>query len=108
MSGTCYRYGMEAIDPASLAPDVRGLIESLLRRVAQLEEKSAQQERRIERLKKENKRLRKKLDEALRAGKRQASPFSKGDPRPNPKKPGRKKGDEHGPAAFRPPPDQVD
>ena len=37
-------------------------------------------------------RLRKELEEALRALKRQAAPFSKGGPKPNPQRPGRKPG----------------
>ena len=32
--------------------------------------------------------LRQQLQEALRAGQRQAAPFAKGPPQPNPKKPG--------------------
>jgi len=36
------------------------------------------------------------LDEARRAGKRQAAPFCKGEPRSDPKRPGRKAGDTHG------------
>jgi transposase len=44
------------------------------------------------------------LREALRAGKRQSSPFSKGDPRPDPNKPGRKAGEKHGRHGHRPPP----
>lgn len=36
------------------------------------------------------------LGEARRAGKRQAAPFSKGAPKPEPKRPGRKPGDGHG------------
>ena len=34
-----------------------------------------------------------RLDDALRAGKRQAAPFRKGPPKPDPKPPGRKSGD---------------
>lgn len=52
-------------------------------------------EREIGRLRKENEGLKKKienLEEELRASKRQASPFSKGQPKANPKHPGRKKG----------------
>lgn len=45
-----------------------------------------------------------RLDEALRAGKRQAAPFRKGPPKPDPKPPGRKAGDAHGGHAHRPPP----
>src|SRR5437870_5796858 len=48
------------------------------------------------------------LEEARRAGKRQAGPFSKGDPTPTPKPPGRKAGDAHGPSAFRAVPKVVD
>lgn len=36
------------------------------------------------------------LEEARRSGKRQAAPFSKGDPKQEPKRPGRKSGDAHG------------
>jgi transposase len=45
------------------------------------------------------------LDETRRAGKRQAAPFRKGPPKPDPKTPGRKSGDAHGPHGHRPPPD---
>jgi transposase len=53
--------------------------------------------------------LTRKLDEAVRAGKRQAAPFRKGLPEPDPKTPGRKSGDAHGKHGHRPlpPPDQV-
>src|ERR1043165_220729 len=40
--------------------------------------------------------LTRKLEEATRAGKRQAAPFRKGPPKPNPKTPGRKPGGAHG------------
>jgi len=68
----------------------------------------ASQARRIEELETENRELRTALDEARRAGKRQASPFSKGEPKPDPKRPGRKRGKDHGRASFRGPPDHVD
>src|SRR3954454_14713600 len=48
--------------------------------------------------------LTRKLDEATRAGKRQAAPFRKGPPKPNPKAPGRKSGDAHGTHGHRPAP----
>jgi transposase len=48
--------------------------------------------------------LTRKLEEALRAGKRQAAPFRKDPPKPNPKTPGRKSGDAHGTHGHRPPP----
>jgi transposase len=49
--------------------------------------------------------LQAQLEAALRAGKRQATPFSKGTPKAKPKKPGRKKGH---PAAHRRQPEHVD
>jgi transposase len=48
------------------------------------------------------------LDEQRRAGKRQAAPFAKGPPRPEPKKPGRKPGKEYGVKAHRQPPEHID
>jgi transposase len=48
--------------------------------------------------------LEKRLDEKERASKRQAAPFSKGDPAAKPKKPGRKAGAKHGRHGHRPPP----
>jgi transposase len=52
--------------------------------------------------------LTRKLDEATRASKRQAAPFRKGPPKPDPKKPGRKSGDAHGTHGHRPlPPGSV-
>lgn len=53
-------------------------------------------------------RLLARIDDLERAGKRQAGPFSKGDPKPNPKKPGRKPGDDYGTRAFRVAPEDVD
>jgi hypothetical protein len=41
------------------------------------------------------------FDEATRAGKRQATPFAKGPPDDQPKKPGRKPGTDFGPKAHR-------
>lgn len=63
---------------------------ALLRRVAQLEAQVAD--------------LTRRLEAALRAGQRQAAPFRKGPPKPDPKTPGRKAGDAHGTHGHRPPP----
>lgn len=84
---SCYAGGME--EPA--CPGCR----ELLQRVAQLEALVAE--------------LTRKLDDALRAGKRQAAPFRKGPPKPDPQTPGRKSGERHGAHGHRPPPppDQV-
>lgn len=49
-----------------------------------------------------------RLQELSRAGKRQAAPFSKGPPKADPKKPGRKSGDDYGTQASRAIPTQID
>jgi len=46
------------------------------------------------------------LEQAQRTGKGQAAPFSKGTPKQNPKKPGRKPGDHYGPKVHRLLPEQ--
>lgn len=53
--------------------------------------------------------LSRRLEAALRAGKRQAAPFAKRPPKPDPEPPGRKAGDAHGRHGHRPspPPDQI-
>jgi transposase len=48
--------------------------------------------------------LTRRLEDALRAGKRQAAPFRKGPPKAEPKTPGRKSGEAHGAHGHRPPP----
>ncbi len=58
-----------------------------------------------ERLRGENADLKRRLEEAQRAGKRQAAPFRRRKRKDNPKKPGRKPGH---PPAHRPVPDHVD
>ena len=64
----------------------------------------------IERLQARVDELTRALEEALRRGKRQAAPFAKNAPKPNPKTPGRKAGDQHGAHGHRPPlgDDQID
>jgi transposase len=67
-------------------------------------------QRRLHDLQAENERLRRQLDEATRARKRQAAPFAKGPPTDQPKKPGRKPGKDYGAKAHRQPPssEQID
>ena len=67
-------------------------------------------QRRVHDLQAENERLRRQLDEATRAARRQAAPFAKGKPAALPKKPGRKPGKDYGTKAHRQPPspDQID
>jgi transposase len=64
--------------------------------------------REIERLKQENQRLRQELEVAWRAAKRQAAPFSRGEPKRNPQRPGRKCGARYGEHRRRAVPEQVD
>ena len=52
--------------------------------------------------------LRRIIEELRRAGKRQAGPFSKGPPKPKPKRPGRKPGDDYGTQFCRAQPEQSD
>lgn len=52
--------------------------------------------------------LRREVENLTRAGKRQAAPFSKGKPKPDPKRPGRKPGKAYGRRASRPVPKHVD
>ena len=49
-----------------------------------------------------------KIEQAYRGGKRQSAPFSKGPPKSEPKKPGRKAGDDYGAHARRADPPRVD
>jgi transposase len=69
-----------------------------------------ERDRAVDELKKRVAELEKRLDESTRAGKRQAAPFSKGEPQVQPKRPGRKAGAKHGIHGHRPPPpaDQID
>src|SRR3954453_12536689 len=65
------------------------------------------QQRQIDALLTENARLRAELDEARRAGKRQAVPFAKRPPKSDPKRPGRRGG--HPPARRPlPEPERID
>lgn len=71
---------------------------TLRQRIAELEELVAKLEAELAQIKGQ-------LEEAERAGKRQAAPFSKGPPKANPKRPGRKAGH---PPAHRPRPERID
>src|ERR1700710_2549709 len=73
----------------------------------ELVELTRRQGRQIDELRAEVERLKSELEQSKRAGKRQAAPFSKGHPKADPKRPGRKAGH---PPSHRPvpPPEQVD
>ncbi len=77
-------------------------------KIARLERELERRDRQIEQLKEENQWLRRELEKALRAAKRQAAPHSRGAPKENPKKPGRKAGSCYGRPHWRPKPQEVD
>lgn len=62
----------------------------------------------VTRLRNEVSRLKSLLEEARRAAKRPAAPFSKGPPKPNPRKPGRKPGKLYGSRPRRRAPGRID
>src|ERR1017187_10553398 len=68
----------------------------------------AERDRRIARLEAQVKQLQQHVEALSRSGKRQAAPFSRGLPKVNPKKPGRKSGDDYGTKAFRAVPPVID
>lgn len=73
-----------------------------------LRKREKQLEREKERLEDQVKRLTAALERSRRDGKRQAAPFSKGEPKKTPKRPGRKPGKEHGPSTWRRRPKTID
>jgi transposase len=77
-------------------------------REKELERRAESLQQQLERALAEIERLRKQLEEALRANKRSAAPFSKGEPKTNPQPPGRKPGAGYGLRATRPVPRRVD
>lgn len=79
-----------------------------LARIAKLEAENAELRAENAELRVENAALRKALDEERRAGKRQAGPFSRNNPKSDPKKPGRKGGSEYGAVSHRSMPEKID
>ena len=84
-------------------------------RLKQLEGENRHLQRQVEQSRFKNKRLQKRierleqdLEKARRAIHRQAAPFSKGEPKAEPKLPGRKAGKDYGEPSFRPVPQRVD
>ena len=78
------------------------------RELEELRRENAQLKSRISELERHLKEVLGKLDEALRAKKRQAAPFSKGEPKTDPKPRGRKPGEDYGTQAHRSAPVHVD
>src|ERR1035437_4115771 len=71
------------------------------RRIAELERQNAQLRARL-------KQLEEQMEVLSRAAKRQAAPFSRGLPKLDPKRPGRKAGEDYGTKAFRGVPPTID
>ena len=76
--------------------------------MADSQDKTAALEAEIARLRAEIERLKAIIEELHRGHKRQAAPFSKGPPKPDPKPPGRKAGDGYGRKAYRKAPPKAD
>jgi transposase len=91
MSESAYTEGMSPKDLTAENKWLKAENAALKKRLAELEKLVAQ--------------LQEQLQAAQRAGKRQATPFSKGEPKARPQTPGRKAGH---PATHRPLPDKVD
>ena len=68
----------------------------------------AERDRRIARLEDQVKQLQQHVEALSRSAKRQAAPFSRGLPKVDPKRPGRKSGDDYGTKAFRVVPPVID
>jgi transposase len=97
--------------------DLRGALTRIRREMDELRAENERLRAENERLRQDNQRLQRELDQtradldqSRRQTKRQAAPFSKGPPKPQPKKPGRKRGKAHGRHGHRrpPPPEQID
>lgn len=84
------------------------LIVALREELAAVRAEVLQLRSRVVALEAENAELRRLLDEERRKGKRQAAPFSKGPPKANPRKPGRKGGSEYGTQSRRAAPKRID
>ena len=65
-------------------------------------------DRRINRLAAQVRQLQQQVEASSRSGKRQAAPFSRGLPKSDPKRPGRRGGDDYGTQAFRAVPPVID
>jgi transposase len=80
----------------------------LLQENSELRRQLAEQTRQLAEQACQIEKLGKLVEELQRRGKRQAAPFSKGEPKDNPKRPGRKPGPQYGSRASRPRPARVD
>ena len=100
---------IKVCDPVSVPLSVLEELQEFRAQLAELRQENERLRQENERLRQENERLRSELDQARRQSKRQAAPFSKGPPKAQPRRPGRKGGSAHGRHGHRraPMPDQV-
>jgi transposase len=77
-------------------------------KISQLERENAVLRTETRRLQAEIERLKRLLEEAVRAGKRQAAPFSRRNPKARPNRPGRKPGKAYGRCCRRRIPEKID
>jgi transposase len=80
--------------------------EQLLDLLAQKDRRIAELEAHIAKLEARVRELEALLEKAVRGTKRQAAPFSRGEPKKDPRPPGRKPGKDYGPKTHRPLPEQ--
>jgi transposase len=97
-------------DPVSVPASFLADLNDLRFQLEQLRQENERLRQENERLQRELAQARADLDQTRRQSKRQAAPFSKGPPKSQPKKPGRKRGPTHGRHGHRLPPNpaQVD
>jgi transposase len=95
---------IKVFDPVSVPFSVLEELQQLRALVEQLRQENERLRRENERLRGELGEARASLDQAQRQSKRQAAPFSKGPPKLQPKRPGRKAGKAHGRHGHRLPP----
>src|SRR5512135_901397 len=96
---------IKVFDPVSVPLCVLEELQQLRAQLEQLRRENEHLRRENERLRRELDAARTDLDQAQRQSQRQAAPFSKGPPKLQPKRPGRKAGTAHGRHGHRLPPD---
>lgn len=101
---------IKVVEPVSVPLCVLEELRQLRAELQQLRQDNERLRQDKERLQRELEQARAERDQARRQSKRQAAPFSKGPPKAQPKRPGRKAGPAHGRHGHRlpPSPDQVD
>ncbi len=96
---------IKVFDPVSVPLCVLEELQQLRAQVERLRRENEHLGQENERLRRELDAARTDLDQSQRQSKRQAAPFSKGPPKPTPKRPGRKAGAAHGRHGHCLPPD---